>query len=1457
MTKPEHSRLSVSLLFFSLIIIGLSMLLIAGLHLDIKTQLVFSVFIFMMCLVLVQFKSEPAKYMLVCLTLLVSTRYIWWRATNTLAFTDPYSAMAGYLLFAAEIYAYVVLLLGYVQTIRPLGRKPTPLPEDVSQWPTVDVFIPTYNEPISVVAATMAGAMNMEYPRNKVNVFLLDDGNREAFKRYAAKAGVQYIARTENIGAKAGNLNGAFKHSKGELVAIFDCDQIPTRSFLQLTAGLFLKDMNLAQVQTPQYFYTPDPIEKNLAIEATVPNESSLFYGLIQDGNDLWNASYFCGSCAVLRRSAIDDIGGIAEDTVTEDAHTSLKLHRKGYGSAYLNEVQSAGLATESLSAHINQRIRWARGLAQIFRIDNPFFGGGLSLGQRLCYANATMHFLYAAPRLIFLIAPLFFLFFDLSIIQSEAVMVAAMALPHIALNNVTSAKLSGYWRHSFWAEIYETVLSFYIFIPTLMALIVPSKGKFNVTEKGNSTLSDYYAYSLAKPIICIGVLNAIAIGVGTVNLYIVGNTDRATTILNLFWASYNFIIIGAALGVAREVKQSRDAKRHILSIPCVLATPSGRRVKAVVENLSTSGGLIRINREYGVSEAFLTDSPFDRVSFDCGNGVQSFSVECVTRHTNQLRLKFVNLEFTQLRNLVRLLFSPADRWHDVREGFKEAGILSSLLRIIWIGVCGWWHTLTGFTLARRKSALKRSDMSVVSTSGYRSLNVAAVLILVCLSLVAILQPSVSRAQDTTSPMSYELRHLTDKTQKTVELGTVRYGMNIPFDIRRDSVVNSGELALTLSWNDTGKSSARFLQIRINEKVMWTATEPKGENVQLRLPFDGVLLSDYNTLSFSLYQDDVAACSITSSDSFEIIVHGDSRIDMDVTSIPIANDLDTLPLPFFDDRDPRRAVIQFVIPAEPSSKTLLSAGRAAAWFGALASYRGVEFRVTQDSLPTDNAIIVGIGSDLPEELAWLDAEEPRVLLVDNPKGSRHQLLVLTAKDDAGLSKAVDQLISLTSDERVNEYLSGGRIANYPGRTIPERWVDTSVPVSLGKLVEDKKSLTVIDNNFAPISIPFEVPGDFYTSDEKPFQLTLDYRYSPDFPEFDEYIYVAVNNVELQSINIREYERRFDLGWIFGEKIANGSFFGTLNINVPPELIRSSNSIEVRFTAPSAVMTHCDDTSGVEVSAGVGESSILDLTNGVLRGRYPDLSLFVNSGMPFTQYADLRETHIELPQDPEPFHYALFLNLMGRFAAMTGTEPSEVSVSRGQAPVDRENKIVIARKSDYVRINAALSLSPLSLSPTGLHYYVDNALHLYAALSDWVNPLLVKRQVSRLAVENDSHEIGHILSARSATQASGVLLIFIADTEVAGTALQLTLTDPTRIREVQGSAVVAGLERTESIRTGRHFTSGSFAIHMRLKWWLSENLIVVVLIVCVMAIAFAWSLPRALDRVALRRLQLPK
>ncbi len=461
---------------------------------------------------------------LITLTLMLAScfstfRYAWWRISTVVTFLRDPGAQWGYLdaffivmLLFAEIYAFCILYLGYTQTLWPLRRTPVPLPDDPEEWPAIDLLIPTYNEPLSVVRYTALSAMNIDWPADKLNVYILDDGKREEFRIFAEEAGIGYMTRDDNAHAKAGNINHALQQLDAPLVAIFDSDHVPTRSFLQVTVGWFMRDAQLGMLQTPHHFYSPDPFERNLDQFRSIPNEGELFYGIVQDGNDFWNATFFCGSCAVLRRSALDEIGGIAVETVTEDAHTSLRMQMRGWNTAYINIPQAAGLATERLSGHIKQRIRWARGMIQVLRTDNPLFAPGLKFLQRICYFNAMTHFLYGLPRLIFLFAPLIYLILGHTNVPGYWAAILSYAFPHLVLSSMTNSRIQGQHRHSFWNEIYETVLAPYILLPTTLALVNPKFGSFNVTAKGGVVSRRFFDARIALPFLTMLAFNFIGL---------------------------------------------------------------------------------------------------------------------------------------------------------------------------------------------------------------------------------------------------------------------------------------------------------------------------------------------------------------------------------------------------------------------------------------------------------------------------------------------------------------------------------------------------------------------------------------------------------------------------------------------------------------------------------------------------------------------------------------------------------------------------------------------------------------------------------------------------------------------------------------------------------------------------------------------------------------------------------
>ena len=262
-------------------------------------------------------------------------------------------------------------------------------------------------------------------------------------------------------------------------------------------------------VQTPHYFINPDPIEKNLETYSTMPSENEMFYSVIQHGLDFWNASFFCGSAAVLCRKHLESVGGISGETITEDAETALKLHGLGLKSAYLGTQMISGLQPETFSGFILQRVRWAQGMMQIFLLSNPWSKKTLTTWQKLSYTNSSFFWFFPFARTVFLIAPAAFLIFGLKIYDANLEQFFAYALPHLLGAILVADFLYGKVRWTFISELYETMQSLFSIVAIFKVFINPRAPKFNVTPKEERVEEDFVS-SLYKPfyvLILVGIV--------------------------------------------------------------------------------------------------------------------------------------------------------------------------------------------------------------------------------------------------------------------------------------------------------------------------------------------------------------------------------------------------------------------------------------------------------------------------------------------------------------------------------------------------------------------------------------------------------------------------------------------------------------------------------------------------------------------------------------------------------------------------------------------------------------------------------------------------------------------------------------------------------------------------------------------------------------------------------------
>jgi cellulose synthase (UDP-forming) len=690
--------------FFSLAAVAVA----AAVAVDLYAQFLFAASL-VVFLILARHQCEHGVLRIIYLGIIafLSVRYLAWRTFDTLIYTGPLDFIATLLLYSAEVYAILLGMLGMFVCLQPIDRPIAPLPSDFSKFPSVDVFIPTYNESVEMLEVTVQAAMQMRYPKDRLKVYLLDDGGTQeklnspdpaqartaqirglALKNLCTTNGAIYHTRVDNRDHKAGNVNAAFKDTSGELVVIFDADHVPTVDFLEKTVGHFFRDPKLFLVQTPHFFINPDPIEKNLEVFAKMPAEHEMFHRLMQKGLDYWNAALFAGSAAVLRREYLAEIGGFSVSTVTEDAETGLELHSRGYNSAFVGQPLISGLAPESLNAFMVQRVRWATGMLQILRLKNPGMNKGLSISQRLCYLTMCLYWLFPLPRIIFLLAPTLFLMFGMQIYHANVAEVIAYTLPHYWASLRLSDFLYKRVRWPFVSTLYEILQSFFALRAVVQVFSNPRAPIFNVTPKGTHLEKDLVS-PLSAPFYVIFLILVIASAVGAYR-YFVDPGDRWFILIVSFWNAINFLLILAALGALVEIRQRRAMPRVNATHEASL-TVDDEQIACRITDVSTSGAgfymvakTAKLLRQGDIAKLKVNNIVLGRTS--------EVDVEiCTLRRVNgsqRLGVRFVVEDVRQHSEIVALVRGDSGRWRNYWENRPgSVGNLYGLFMLVWWGV--------------------------------------------------------------------------------------------------------------------------------------------------------------------------------------------------------------------------------------------------------------------------------------------------------------------------------------------------------------------------------------------------------------------------------------------------------------------------------------------------------------------------------------------------------------------------------------------------------------------------------------------------------------------------------------------------------------------------------------------------------------------------------------------------
>lgn len=508
--------------------------------------------------------------------------YLWWRATYTL---NPAYPVFSWVLWAAEAFGvFAYILFAYItKNITPI-RSFVPPPTGVN----VDVFVPTYNEPEEILEATLVGCSKIAYPHT---TYLLDDGNRAEVKRLAERLGANYIARPTHEFAKAGNINYALQQSSGQFIIILDADMVPQPNFIERTLGYF-DDDELALIQLPQEFYNKDSIQH--ADESSTWHEQSLFFRVIQPGKNYTNSAFWCGSPSMVRRSALASVNGVATETITEDIHTTVRLHSLGWKTLYINEPLAFGIAPQTIQSFLLQRLRWAQGTMQLYSSKEcPLWIKGLTLRQRLSYFSSFLAYLEAFQKLVLLLIPVMILAFDAFPMRVKIDVFLMVWIPFFLLNYFANQVGGRGYFNYFKTEKYN-LLKMMIFIQSTLTLFVRKPLKFKVTPKTvDNSVYQKERHSLRLYIVLFGLL-VVSMLYAVVKVTFLHDERIAVDALLIafFWAGYNSTIIVMALHEIFTKRHERLQYRFKVDLKGWICSDCKQNIATPVKitDLSTGG---------------------------------------------------------------------------------------------------------------------------------------------------------------------------------------------------------------------------------------------------------------------------------------------------------------------------------------------------------------------------------------------------------------------------------------------------------------------------------------------------------------------------------------------------------------------------------------------------------------------------------------------------------------------------------------------------------------------------------------------------------------------------------------------------------------------------------------------------------------------------------------------------
>lgn len=703
---------------------------------------------------------------------------------------------------------------------------------------------------------------------------------------------------------------------------------------------------------------------------------------------------------------------------------------------------------------------------------------------------------------------------------------------------------------------------------------------------------------------------------------------------------------------------------------------------------------------------------------------------------------------------------------------------------------------------------------------------------------------------------------------------TLLLGINsseqVEFSLRRDRIATDARLQLQYTPSPSLIPTISHLRIYLNDVLAGVVPIEKdqlGRQTTQQVALDPRLIADFNRLRLEFVGHYTDICEDPANTTLWINISRASEITLQEQALSLKNDLAFFPLPFFDPRNSNKLVLPFVFADNPTLGEQKAAAILASYFGSQSNWRGAEFPVLFNTLPsvqskeaTQPSIVFATNDHRPAFLSDLEkypaVQAPVVQLIDHPDAPYSKILLVMGRNEEDLATAAKALAL------GGQLLRGQRATIDKVQTLQPRkpydapaWMRTDRPVRFAELITYPQQLQVSGLQPRPITLDVNLPPDLFVWRNQGIPLRTQYRYTAPSANDDSRLNISLNDQFITSLPLLA-KGTSSLEELRLAVLANDSANATDKLIVPSLKIGDRNRLRFDFnfasTVGSAQRDRCQTILPADTQAIIDEDSTIDLSGYHHYINMPDLQAFARSGFPFSRMADMSESIVVVPKQTTPTLVSTLLESVASISARTGYPAFALRLSDDWNSASKEDAdlLLLGQLAPELRDNPDMNLLLQRQHDMLVQSYNNSGIK--ESNRRGPNDVDNNQPANRVEVSAQA-PIAAIMGMQSPHHNQRSIVALLGNDDADYSLIRETLGDSGKLNAVAGSVALIRNSGVYSQLVGDTYYVGSLPWWLLLWYQLSEHPVLLAALAVISILLTAFLLWRALRWASDRRL----